>query len=42
MLLEKLGISDLGEVYSNELSGGELRRMSVARALINEPEIIFS
>lgn len=41
-LLEELGIIDLREVYSNELSGGELRRMSVARALINEPEIIIA
>ena len=42
MLLDKLGIGDLCEVYSNELSGGELRRMSVARALINKPEIIIA
>lgn len=41
-LMEKLGIIDLREVYSNELSGGELRRMSIARALINEPEIIIA
>ena len=41
-LLEKLGIDDLWDVYSNELSGGELRRMSVARALINDPGIIVA
>lgn len=41
-LLQKLGIDDLQEVYSNELSGGELRRMSVARALINDPAIIIA
>ena len=41
-LLEKLGIGDLWDVYSNELSGGELRRMSVARALINDPGIIIA
>lgn len=41
-LLERLGIDDLRDVYSNELSGGELRRMSVARALINDPAIIIA
>ncbi len=41
-LLEKMGIDDLCDVYSNELSGGELRRMAIARALINEPKIIIA
>lgn len=40
--LEEMEISDLCDVYSNELSGGELRRMSIARALINSPEIIIA
>ena len=41
-LLESMGIAELSQVYSNELSGGELRRMSIARALINTPEIIIA
>ena len=41
-LLEAVGIEDLGEVYSNELSGGELRRMSIARSMINDPDIIIA
>lgn len=41
-LLEQLEIPELADVYSNELSGGELRRMSVARALINDPQIIVA
>ena len=41
-LLEMMDISGLEDVYSNELSGGELRRMAVARALINDPEIIIA
>lgn len=41
-LLGKMGILDLADVYSNELSGGELRRMSIARAMINSPEILIA
>ena len=41
-LLDMMGIADLADVYSNELSGGELRRMSIARACINEPDIIIA
>ncbi len=41
-LLNAMRIDDLSDIYSNELSGGELRRMSIARALINSPEIIIA
>ena len=41
-LLETVGIAELEQVYSNELSGGELRRMAIARALINDPEVIIA
>ena len=41
-LLEELGISPLQGAYPSELSGGELRRLSIARALIREPGIILA
>ena len=41
-LLAMMDIAGLEEVYSNELSGGELRRMAIARALILDPQIIIA
>ncbi len=41
-LLSELGIADLQDVFPNELSGGELRRMAIARALITDPAIIIA
>lgn len=41
-LLEKLGIGELSECYPGSLSGGEQRRVAVARALINDPDILIA
>ncbi len=41
-LMKKLGIEHLRDTMPNELSGGEMRRMSIARALIHEPDVIFA
>jgi len=41
-LLCELGLENKFNNYSNELSGGEQQRVSVARALINNPKIIFA
>ena len=41
-LMERLGIKGLEEVFPKELSGGEIRRMAIIRALINDPEIIIA
>ena len=40
-LMERLGIASLAHVYSSELSGGELRRMMIARALVGTPQILL-
>ena len=41
-LMDKLGIADLRDVRPEELSGGELRRMAIARSLVRSPEVIFA
>jgi len=41
-LLEELGILDLCTRYPNEISGGQRQRVAVARALINDPAVIFA
>jgi putative ABC transport system ATP-binding protein len=42
ILLEKVGISHLAASYPRELSGGEMRRVSIARSLINEPRLLIA
>lgn len=41
-LLDKVGISSLMNAKPNELSGGELRRMAIARALLMNPGILLA
>lgn len=41
-LLDKMGLKDRLDHKPSELSGGEQQRVSVARALINQPAIIFA
>ena len=41
-LLTTVGLADLAEAKPTELSGGELRRMAIARALLMEPSIVLA
>ena len=41
-LMEQLGIDHLRDAMPSELSGGELRRMAIARALIRRPEVVLA
>ena len=40
-LLERFGLGPLTENYPSTLSGGELQRASIARALTMEPSVVF-
>ena len=41
-LLERMGIAHLRDARPGELSGGELRRMAIARALIRGPGVLLA
>jgi putative ABC transport system ATP-binding protein len=41
-LMHELGISRLEKSYPSALSGGETRRVALARALMNSPELIIA
>jgi ABC-2 type transport system ATP-binding protein len=40
-VLELVGLEEKGEVRTNELSGGQQRRLDVGLALIGDPELLF-
>ena len=41
-LLAFMGLSDRASHKPNELSGGEKQRVAVARALVNNPDVVFA
>jgi len=42
VLLKKMGLLNRSDNYPSQLSGGEKQRISIARALINDPQIILA
>ncbi len=41
-LLKKVGLINRSEHYPSQLSGGEKQRISIARAVVNDPQIILA
>lgn len=41
-LLERVGLADWAKHFPKELSGGQIQRAAIARALVNSPKIIFA
>ena len=42
MLLGRVGLSERGEHFISELSGGEQQRVAIARALMNDPPLLLA
>jgi ABC-type nitrate/sulfonate/bicarbonate transport system ATPase subunit len=40
-VLSEFGLSDLAEAYSDELSGGQAQRVSLARTVVTRPEVVL-
>jgi putative ABC transport system ATP-binding protein len=41
-VLEKVGLADRGDHLPGQMSGGEMQRVAIGRALINDPKIIMA
>jgi putative ABC transport system ATP-binding protein len=41
-LLERIGLGDRGEAFSDKLSGGQQQRVAIARALIHDPLLVLA
>ena len=41
-LLKKVGLANRSDHYPSQLSGGEKQRVSIARAVVNDPQIILA
>lgn len=40
--LERVGLGDRADHLPNELSGGEQQRIAIARAIVNDPKVLFA
>ena len=42
LLIDQVGLSDVGNHMSNDLSGGQQQRVAIARALVMEPALVLA